>query len=100
MGWYILQGIAFALGALSSLLWYEPGGNVTAKQAAMLTLALGIVAAFGATMLASAFLVKRVDRRNASPGPERITHDGRALAQHEGAQRIQGLRLLFWRARQ
>lgn len=88
MGWYILQGIAFTLGAASALLWYEPGGPITAKQATVAAAGIGVAMAVGATMLASAFLNRRIEHRDSGAGQERIATQNAPPEAREGVTRL------------
>lgn len=72
MGWYFLQGVAFTLGVASSLIWYEPGGPVSARDATLAAAGIGTAMAIGATMLASALLNRRIKQRESSADKERI----------------------------
>lgn len=97
MGWYFLQGVAFTLGVASSLIWYEPGGPVSARDATLAAAGIGTAMAIGATMLASALLNRRIKQRESSASHERIAGHRDALAHQEGIERVERRRLLFWR---
>lgn len=71
MGWYILQAVAFALGAASSVLWYDPAGPVTMQQATVATAASGVAAAWVAN-ISAARLVDYVKHRHARARHERL----------------------------
>lgn len=73
MWWYILQGVVFCLGALSSALWYEPGGPVTAQQATFAAGGIAVGLTWAVTAVVS-WLNDWSDRRHARyrTGTERI----------------------------
>jgi hypothetical protein len=80
MWWYILQGVVFCLGVASSALWYEPGGQVTAQQAAFATGGIAVASAWAVTAVIS-WLNALSDRRHARyrTGAERVAGRGNPL---------------------
>jgi hypothetical protein len=87
MGWYILQITAFLAGAWSSVLWYEPGGPATAKQAGLLAAAIGGAAAWGLT-ISAARLVDYVKRRKARASHEGLIASNAASEARKGVPRL------------
>lgn len=88
MGWYFLQAFIFAAVAWSSVYWYVPGAGMTAKDAAVVAVCVGIAAAFGVTMLASAILRACAVHRRKNAGAELFVPPDAPRDAREGVSRL------------